>query len=110
MKIRKSYLSIALMALTVQTGMAQEQKRDSLDTGKVYEIGEVVVTGTRNETVPNRVCSEPQQNRPGLATLATAGADRTDSRPVRNLTRSDGLRCVGWRGRKYFTPWIESTV
>lgn len=50
MKIRKSYLSIALMALTVQTGMAQEQKRDSLDTGKVYEIGEVVVTGTRNET------------------------------------------------------------
>lgn len=24
MKIRKSYLSIALMALTVQTGMAQE--------------------------------------------------------------------------------------
>ena len=50
MKIRKSYLSIALMALTVQTGMAQEQKRDSLDIGKVYEIGEVVVTGTRNET------------------------------------------------------------
>ena len=50
MKIRKSYLSIALMALSVQTGMAQEQKRDSLDTGKVYEIGEVVVTGTRNET------------------------------------------------------------
>lgn len=50
MKIRKSYLSIALMALAVQTGMAQEQKRDFLDTGKVYEIGEVVVTGTRNET------------------------------------------------------------
>ena len=50
MKIRKSYLSIALMALAVQMGMAQEQKRDSLDTGKVYEIGEVVVTGTRNET------------------------------------------------------------
>ena len=50
MKIRKSYLSIALMALAVQTGMAQEQKRDSLDTGKAYEIGEVVVTGTRNET------------------------------------------------------------
>lgn len=50
MKIRNSYLSIALMALAVQTGMAQEQKRDSLDTGKVYEIGEVVVTGTRNET------------------------------------------------------------
>ena len=54
MKIRKSYLSIALMALTVQTGMAQEQKRDSLDTGKVYEIGEVVVTGTRNVSVVNR--------------------------------------------------------
>ena len=38
------------MVLVVQTGMAQEQKRDTLDTGKVYEIGEVVVTGTRNET------------------------------------------------------------
>lgn len=49
MKIRK-YISIGLMALAVQTGMAQEQKRDTLDTGKVYEIGEVVVTGSRNET------------------------------------------------------------
>lgn len=50
MKVRKSYLSIALMTLAVQTGMGQEQKRDTLDTGKVYKIGEVVVTGTRNET------------------------------------------------------------
>ena len=50
MKVRKSYLSIALMALAIQTGMGQEQKRDTLDTGKVYKIGEVVVTGTRNET------------------------------------------------------------
>ena len=49
MKIRK-YISIGLMALAVQSGMAQEQKRDTLDTGKAYEIGEVVVTGTRNET------------------------------------------------------------
>ena len=50
MKVRKSYLSIALMTLAVQAGMGQEQKRDTLDTGKVYKIGEVVVTGTRNET------------------------------------------------------------
>lgn len=50
MKVRKSYLSIALMTLAVQTGMGQEQKRDTLDTGKVYEIGEVVVTDARNET------------------------------------------------------------
>ena len=38
------------MALAAQTGMAQEQKRDTPDTGKAYQIGEVVVTGTRNET------------------------------------------------------------
>lgn len=50
MKIRRYYISIALMVLVVQTGVAQEQKRDTLDTGKVYKIGEVVVTGTRNET------------------------------------------------------------
>lgn len=50
MKIRKSYLSTALMAFAVQTGMAQEMKQDTLDTGKVYQIGEVVVTGTRSET------------------------------------------------------------
>ena len=50
MKIRRPYISIALIVLVVQTGMAQEQKQDTLDTGKVYEIGEVVVTGTRNET------------------------------------------------------------
>ena len=50
MKIRRSYISIALILLVVQAGMAQEQTQDTLDTGKVYEIGEVVVTGTRNET------------------------------------------------------------
>lgn len=50
MKIRRYYISIALMVLVVQKGMTQEQKRDTLDIGKVYEIGEVVVTGTRNET------------------------------------------------------------
>ena len=38
------------MALAAQTGMAQEQKRDTPDTRKAYQIGEVVVTGTRNET------------------------------------------------------------
>ena len=38
------------MALAAQAGMAQEQKRDAPDTGKAYQIGEVVVTGTRNET------------------------------------------------------------
>lgn len=50
MKIRKLYRIIALMAFAFQTGMAQELKRDTVDTGKVYEIDEVVVTGTRNET------------------------------------------------------------
>lgn len=38
------------MAFAFQTGVAQELKRDTVDTGKVYEIDEVVVTGTRNET------------------------------------------------------------
>lgn len=50
MKIRKLYRIIALMAFAFQTGVAQELKRDTVDTGKVYEIDEVVVTGTRNET------------------------------------------------------------
>ena len=31
----------------MQTGMAQEQEQDTLDS---YKIGEAVVTGTRNET------------------------------------------------------------
>lgn len=38
------------MALASQAGQSQELKRDFLDTGKTYEIGEVVVTGTRSET------------------------------------------------------------
>lgn len=38
------------MAFAVQTGMAQEMKQDTLETGKVHQIGEVVVTGTRSET------------------------------------------------------------
>lgn len=38
------------MVFAFQTGVAQELKRDTVDTGKVYEIDEVVVTGTRNET------------------------------------------------------------
>lgn len=39
-----------LTALSVQVGMAQAQIRDTLNMGKTHEIGEVVVTGTRNET------------------------------------------------------------
>lgn len=50
MRIKKTYTLIALAAVVMQTGMAQEHKHDSLDTGKVYRIDEVVVTGTRNET------------------------------------------------------------
>lgn len=51
MRIRKScILPVLLMAVGTQAGMAQKQNRDTLDTGKVYKIDEVVVTGTRSET------------------------------------------------------------
>ena len=38
------------MAVGTQAGLAQKQNLDTLDTGKVYKIDEVVVTGTRSET------------------------------------------------------------
>lgn len=50
MSMRKLYILIALAGIFTQAGMAQKVARDSLDTDKTYEIGEVVVTGTRNET------------------------------------------------------------
>lgn len=50
MRIQKPYTLIVLTAIAMQTVMAQEQKKDSLDTSNVYRIDEVVVTGTRNET------------------------------------------------------------
>lgn len=51
MRIRKScILPVLLMAVGTQAGMAQKQNRDTLNTGKVYKIDEVVVTGTRSET------------------------------------------------------------
>lgn len=50
MRIQKPYTLIVLTAIVMQTVMAQEQKKDSLDTSNVYKIDEVVVTGTRNET------------------------------------------------------------
>lgn len=47
MRTRKPYTFIALTVVAMQTGMAQTQEQDTLDT---YKIGEAVVTGTRNET------------------------------------------------------------
>lgn len=47
----KNFYAVALsLALAVYDGMAQEQKIDTLQTNRVNEIEEVVVTGTRNET------------------------------------------------------------
>ena len=50
MRISKPYILFALAAFAVPTGLSQTLTRDSLDTEKVYEFEEVVVTGTRNET------------------------------------------------------------
>lgn len=47
MRTRTPYTLIALTVAAMQTGMAQEQEHDTLDS---YKIGEAVVTGTRNET------------------------------------------------------------
>lgn len=47
MRTRTPYTLIALTVVAMQTGMAQEQEQDTLDS---YKIGEAVVTGTRNET------------------------------------------------------------
>ena len=49
-RTRTIYALMAFVAVSAHAGMAQDMKRDTIDTGKVYEIGEVVVTGTRNET------------------------------------------------------------
>lgn len=38
------------MNLICTPGISQEQKHDTIRASKVYEIGEVVVTGSRNET------------------------------------------------------------
>ena len=47
----KRFFAFVLFAvLAVHEVAAQEQKSDSLRLGRIYEIGEVVVTGTRNET------------------------------------------------------------
>lgn len=49
-RTRTIYALMAFVAVSAHAGMAQDMKRDTIDTGKVYEIGEVVITGTRSET------------------------------------------------------------
>lgn len=46
---KRNFIIPVLLAFSVSQGMAQETK-DTLDVSKTYTIGEVVVTGTRNET------------------------------------------------------------
>lgn len=48
--IRKTIVFAGFLNLICTPGMSQERKYDTLHTNKVYEIGEVVVTGSRNET------------------------------------------------------------
>lgn len=49
-QMKKLYLSIIGLGLTLQTGTTQAQSRDTLDTSRIYKIDEIVVTGTRHET------------------------------------------------------------
>lgn len=48
--IKKIIVSVSFLSLTYNSGMSQEQKHDTIRANKAYEIGEVVVTGSRNET------------------------------------------------------------
>ena len=48
--MKKFYTFILLASFVTQTAMAQNQKYDTLQLHHSYEIGEVVVTGTRNAT------------------------------------------------------------
>lgn len=48
--IRKTIVFAGFLNLICTPGMSQEQKHDTIRASKVYEIGEVVVTGSRNET------------------------------------------------------------
>lgn len=53
MDFMRLYTSLLLCTMTVSELIAQQYKPDTPDTlnaAKVYEIGEIVVTGTRNET------------------------------------------------------------
>lgn len=48
--IRKTIVFAGFLNLICTPGMSQEQKHDTIRASKVYETGEVVVTGSRNET------------------------------------------------------------
>lgn len=48
--MKKLYIPLGLLAFIVQRGMAQERQSDSLRMDRMFEIEEVVVTGTRSET------------------------------------------------------------
>lgn len=48
--MKKRYISIPLFCLAFGTVTAQELQYDTLQTQQTHRIGEVVVTGTRNET------------------------------------------------------------
>ena len=48
--IRKTIVFAGFLNLICTPGMSQEQKHDTIRASKVYEIEEVVVTGSRNET------------------------------------------------------------
>ena len=46
--IRKTIVFAGFLNLICTPGMSQEQEHDTIRASKVYEIGEVVVTGSRN--------------------------------------------------------------
>lgn len=48
--IRKTIVFAGFLNLICTPGISHEQKHDTIRASKVYEIGEVVVTGSRNET------------------------------------------------------------
>lgn len=111
-RMKKNLLGILLVCAFLSSSLQAQVRKDTTQTGHNYEIDDVVVTGTRNETdirhlpmtisVVNRE-TIGQRSEP----FPAPHIDRTGSRIVHHQSWGDGIWSVKRCGRRYQPAWYR---
>ena len=95
-RMKKNLLGILLVCAFLSSSLQAQVRKDTTQAGHNYEIDDVVVTGTRNETDIRH-----------LPTFPAPHIDRTGSRIVHHQSWGDGIWSVKRCGRRYQPAWYR---
>ena len=109
-RMKKNLLGILLVCAFLSSSLQAQVRKDTTQAGHNYEIDDVVVTGTRNETdirhLPMTI-SVVNRETIGQRSDPSPHIDRTGSRIVHHQSWGDGIWSVKRCGRRYQPAWYR---